>query len=63
MKPIFQAIVRSLLSKTFRLWEMLGIHITPNYFESPIPDSRWLREVTWAKVSNLTGINMRARTG
>jgi len=59
MKPIFQAIVRSLLSKTFRLWEMLGIHITPNYFESPIPDSRWLREVTWAKVSNLTGINMR----
>jgi methyltransferase family protein len=43
------------------MWETLGIHITPNYFESPIPDTRLLKEEIWSKTSNLSGINMRER--
>lgn len=56
-----QTVIRELLSRSFPLWETLGIHITPNYFESPIPDTRRLKEETWSKRSNLTGIDMRER--
>ena len=56
-----QAILRKFLSRSFPVWEGLGIHITPNYFESPIPDTRQLKELVWHKRSSLTGINMRER--
>src|SRR5262249_458581 len=59
MKAVIQASLRRLLSRSFRMWETLGIHITPNYFESPIPDTRGLKEETWRKRSRITGINMR----
>lgn len=54
-----KAVIKGLLQECFGMWETFGIHITPNYFESPIPDSRFLKEEIWSKNSNLTGINMR----
>lgn len=61
MRAVIQAILRKVLSQSFSVWQTLGVHITPNYFESPIPDTRSLDEKTWSKRSNLTGINMRER--
>jgi predicted O-methyltransferase YrrM len=59
MKTFASAAFRRLLSQSFPMWQALGIHITQNYFESPIPDTRCLKEETWRKRSRLTGINMR----
>src|SRR5690348_14770574 len=56
-----RGLLRRLLQECFGMWETLGIHITPNYFESPIPDTRLLKEEIWSKTSNLSGINMRER--
>jgi hypothetical protein len=61
MKDVIQTISTAVLRRSFKVWETLGIHITPNYFESPIPDTRCLPVETWSKKSNLTGIDMRER--
>ena len=45
-----------ILKKTFSLWEYLGFHITKNYFESPIPDTRYLSDALWANNSELPGL-------
>jgi hypothetical protein len=61
MRAVVQEIVKQLLRKSFVVWERLGIHVTPDYFESPIADTRCLNEEIWSKRSNLTGIDMRER--
>lgn len=48
------------LKKTFRFWESMGIHITPNHYYQPIPDAKDLsarRESVW-KTSAMVGIDM-----
>ena len=59
MKAFIQAGFRRVLSGSFRIWELFGIHITPNYFESPIPDSHSLRDELWSRRSNMVGIDLR----
>jgi len=59
MKTLASAALGRMLSKSFSVWETLGIHVTPNYFESPIPNTRCLTEETWRKRTSLTGIDMR----
>lgn len=45
----------------FHLWEKKGIHITPNYFDQPIPDTRTLKDSLWSKKSQMVGIDMNER--
>ena len=59
MKAFTSVVLRRLLGKSFSMWEAIGIHVTPNHFESPIPDTRCLTQETWRKRSSLTGIDMR----
>ncbi len=47
------------MRRSFSIWETFGLHITPNYFESPIPDTRRLKKEIWSHRSSLTGIQMR----
>ena len=44
--------------KLFPLWERLGFHLTLNYYDRPIPDTRTLKNELWLKESELDGINM-----
>lgn len=46
------------LKKTFPIWQKMGIHITPNYFYAPIPDTRTLKDELWKKKSELVGIDI-----
>jgi len=39
---LLSRVLRFFLSHTFRYWEFLGIHITPNHFYSPIPSLKGL---------------------
>ena|SRR3990167_58166 len=42
----------------FIFLQKLGVHITPNHFYSPIPDTATLHDAIWIKHSELIGINM-----
>jgi len=42
----------------FRLLERLGVHVTPNHFHFPIPDTSRLNDSTWAHPSELPGLQM-----
>lgn len=55
---IYHRILRRLLRISFPVWQQLGMHITPNHYYQPIPDTRTLKEELWLKQSQLVGINM-----
>jgi hypothetical protein len=42
----------------FRIWEKIGVHITPVNYYFPIPSTGGLSEKIWLEKSKLTGINM-----
>ncbi len=46
------------IRKTFSIWEKLGFHVYANRFDSPIPDTRILKETIWLNLSELVGINL-----
>lgn len=43
--------------RTFKLWQRLGLHVTPNNYYFPIPDTRELRSELWSRQSSLVGID------
>lgn len=45
--------------KHFALAQKHGLHITPNHFYSPIPDTEALPDALWEKPSSLAGVDMR----
>jgi len=42
----------------FKVFQRVGFHVVPIHFYEPIPDTRSLPESTWAKPSDLVGIEM-----
>jgi len=61
MIKIYNKILRKLINKTFRFWEIFGFHITPVHFYEPIPDTRKLKNILWQKRSELIGIDMQEK--
>src|SRR5581483_6898051 len=56
--PSRELLLRAVLRRTFPLWERLGLHVVPNHYSQPIPDTRALGERPWARPSELVGIAM-----
>lgn len=54
----FDRLRSGFIKKTFPLWQALGVHVTPNHFYEPVPDTRTLRDDLWAKPSALVGLRM-----
>jgi hypothetical protein len=48
-----------LSKKTFLFWQALGLHITPNRYDEPIPDTRELSDSLWSQRSELVGVDMK----
>jgi len=57
-KQMYKATLRYAYRKTFPFWQRLGLHITPNHFNWPIPDTRTLKDDLWLKHSELVGIGI-----
>lgn len=55
----FKTLLGGALRRSFGVWERLGVHVTQNHFESPIPDTRTLNENLWERSSRLPGIELR----
>ena len=58
-KPFAEFLHKNIKS-LFSLWEDLGLHITPNHFYEPIPDTRFLSE-NRVKIFDTNGINFNEK--
>lgn len=61
INKIYNALLRRIIKKTFLFWQSLGVHITPNHFYEPIPDTRTLKDDLWLKHSELIGIDINEK--
>ncbi|HEV8700639.1 MAG TPA: class I SAM-dependent methyltransferase [Candidatus Polarisedimenticolia bacterium] len=62
MSFIRRSLDRILFSKrAFDLFQRIGVHVTPNHFYSPVPDTRELdrRAGLWDKESDMPGVDLR----
>ncbi len=48
-----------IINRTFLFWQKLGVHVRPNHFYEPIPDTKKLRDL-WSKPSDLVGVRLDA---
>lgn len=53
IKRKYNAALRRFTNKTFLFWQRLGVHVTPNHFDQPIPDTRTLKDDLWSRHSDL----------
>lgn len=50
-----------IIKRTFPIWQQLGVHVIPNHFYEPIPDTRYLPNKLWVKRLNLQGLDFREK--
>lgn len=58
LRQVPQALRFWALRTCFGFWQRLGIHVTPNHFYWPIPDTRFLKEELWTKRSKMPGVEI-----
>jgi hypothetical protein len=46
------------LVNSFSFWQRLGVHVVPNHFYQPIPDTRTLKGEMWERRSELAGLRL-----
>lgn len=51
---------RPFCRRTFPLFERIGLHVVPNRYDQPIPDTRTLGESLFTRRSSLPGVALRA---
>lgn len=49
--------MKRLYQRSFSLWQALGVHVTPNHYYLPIPDTRTLDARLWERRSAMIGVN------
>jgi hypothetical protein len=47
-----------LIKKTFGFWQSAGVHVVPNHYYEPIPDTNLLPDKLWKTHSELPGLNI-----
>ena len=57
LAPLQRRVVNHLLTN-FSFWQRRGVHIVPNHFYQPIPDTRTLKDELWDERSALAGLRM-----
>ena len=46
------------LRRTFNFWQALSVHVTPNHFYAPIPDTRTLTDQVWSSSNEVAGLDL-----
>jgi hypothetical protein len=57
-RPFREALIDRFCKKAFMPLQSFGLHIVPNHFYQPIPDTRELQNEIWQKKSSLCGIDI-----
>jgi len=50
--------VQEFIKRSFPFWQRFGLHVTPNHFYYPIPDTASLGDELWKRRSTLPGIDL-----
>lgn len=58
MKKVMDKFRRHFSVKTWKLWEMLGFHLSPNHFYWPIPDTKGLKKYNFDRKFPDSGIRI-----
>lgn len=58
VRRIYQAVVIRRIQRTFRFWQWLGIHVVPNHYYHPVPDTSKLDDRLWSRPFSMKGIEM-----
>ena len=45
--------------RTFGLWQRLGLHVVPNHYYAPVPDTTTLPEALWRDRDTVAGIDLQ----
>ena len=61
IKNFYCKILKKIIKKTFLFWQWFGLHITPNHFYEPVPDTRKIKNDFWDKGSQLIGVDMNEK--
>ena len=56
---VYRRAIEESASRTFPLFQRLGVHVLPNRFDQPVPDTRTLPASLWDGRSELVGIDVR----
>lgn len=51
-------VIREFCFRTWRMWEILGLHVSPNHFYWPIPDTKDVLRYDFDKKFTLDGIKI-----
>src|SRR5262245_45943670 len=54
---MFETLMKRMYQRSFSLWQALGVHVTPNHYYLPIPDTRTLDARLWDRRSAMIGVN------
>lgn len=57
-KKIYFAIIFRFTNWTFNFWQSIGLHVVPNHFYQPIPDTRHLPDSLWSGKSEMVGVDL-----
>ena len=58
-KQVVDQVLRPALRLAFHAGQRAGLHILPNYFYSPVPDTRTLPDELWTRQGELPGVDLR----
>lgn len=61
LREIYSDGLKLAIRRIFPFWQRLGIHIVPNHFHAPVPDTRTLKDDLWTNYSELVGIDINEK--
>ncbi|MDP2587158.1 MAG: class I SAM-dependent methyltransferase [bacterium] len=55
----YSRVLRWLTRRSFGFWQRLGLHVVPNHYYYPIPDTAKLPDTLWDKKMSVAGLDLR----
>jgi len=58
LKKLYFAVIFRFTKWTFNFWQAIGLHVVPNHFYQPVPDTRNLSDSIWSTPSRMVGVEL-----
>lgn len=61
LRQIYAGVLKRGIRLSFPLWQKMGLHVVPNHFYEPVPDTRTLGERPWLKQTDMVGVDINLK--
>jgi len=58
IRQFYTGILKHGIRLSFPLWQKMGLHVVPNHFYEPVPDTRTLDDEVWQNQTEMVGVDM-----